>query len=112
LASDPENNYPKHLPKINFIAPLIRKKVFASFEGQYVSKRRSFANTEVGGYFVSNATLFVPVAFHGLNLSFSAYNLFNKRYADPGSAGLIETSVPQDGRTFRLKLTYRFGQEK
>ena len=102
-ASDPVNNYPKHLPKINLIAPLLRKKLFASFEGQYVSKRTSFLDTEVGGYFVSNATLFVPDVFHGLSLSFSAYNLFDKRYADPGSAGLIETAIPQDGRTLRAE---------
>ena len=111
-ANDPVNNYPKHLPKINLVAPLVAKKVFASFEGQYVSKRRTFSNAEVGGYFVANATLFAPNIIRGLDLSLSAYNLLDRRYADPGSPGLTETAVPQDGRTLQVKLTYRFAAKK
>ena len=111
-ANDPVNNYPKHLPKINLIAPLIGKRVFASFEGQYLSERRTFLNTDIGGYFVSNATLFAPNIIRGLDLSLSAYNLLDRRYADPGSPGLTEAAIPQDGRTLQVKLTYRFAQNK
>jgi outer membrane receptor for ferrienterochelin and colicins len=111
-ASDPVNNYPKHLPKINLIAPLIGKKVFASFEGQYVSERRTFLNTETAGYFVANATLFAAKIIRGLDLSLSAYNLLDRHYADPGSAGLTQDAIPQDGRTLRVQLAYRFALKK
>jgi hypothetical protein len=35
-------------------------------------------------------------------------NILDKRYWDPGEPGLPEDSLQQDGRTFRIKLTYRF----
>jgi outer membrane receptor for ferrienterochelin and colicins len=110
--NNPVNSYPKHLPKINLIAPLIGRKVFASFEGQYVNERRTFSNAVVGGYFVSNATLFAPNIIRGLDLSLSAYNLLDRHYADPGSPGLTEAAIPQDGRTLQVKLTYRFAAKK
>jgi outer membrane receptor for ferrienterochelin and colicins len=111
-ASDPVNNYPKHLPKVNFVAPLLRKRLFVSFEGQYMSNRHSLSGGNIGGYFVSNATLFSSDLFRGLSISLNAYNLLDRRYADPSGAGLTEDSVQQDGRTLRIKLTYRLPQKK
>jgi outer membrane receptor for ferrienterochelin and colicins len=105
--NDPVNNFPKQLPKINLIAPLYRKKLFASFEGQYMSKRQTVLGVTVGGYFVSNASLFAANLAKGFDVSMGVYNLFNRFYQDPGSEGLIENGITQDGRTFRLKLTYR-----
>ena len=110
-SNDPENNAPKHLPKVNLIAPLVPRKLFAAFEEQYVSERITFQSTKIGGYFVSNATLYTPDIVHGLTLSLSAYNLFDRRYENPGSSGLIQAAIPQDGRTLRLKFTYRLGKD-
>jgi outer membrane receptor for ferrienterochelin and colicins len=110
--NDPVNNYPKHLPKVDFIAPIVRRKVFLSVEGQYMSERHTFTGGSNGGYFVSNATLYSSDILPGLNLSLSAYNLLNRRYSDPAGAGLTETSVQQDGRTLRIKLTYRPREKK
>jgi len=105
--NDPLNNYPKHLPKANLIAPLYRRKLFLALEGQYVSDRQTALGGVVGGYFVSNGTLSAANLVRGLDLSFSAYNLLNRFYQDPGSPGLIENGITQNGRTLRLKLTYR-----
>lgn len=49
-----------------------------------------------------------PKAPHGLELSGSAYNLFDTKYSDPGGDEHKQDSIEQDGRTFRVKLTYRF----
>jgi outer membrane receptor for ferrienterochelin and colicins len=110
--NDPVNNYPKHLPKVNFIAPLLRRKLFLSMEGQYTSNRHSFTGGKIGGYFISNATLFSSDIFPGLSVSLNAYNLLNRRYSDPSGQGMTETTIQQDGRTLRLKLTYRLPERK
>jgi outer membrane receptor for ferrienterochelin and colicins len=108
LDGDTLNNSPKQLAKINLIAPLWSKKLFASFEGQEVSRRETVKETIVGGYFVANATLLSKEMFGKLQASASLYNLFDKRYADPAGYEFRQNSIPQDGRNFRVKLTYRF----
>ncbi len=108
LDGDTLTNSPKHLGKINVIAPVLSKKLFASFEGQEVSRRETVKETIVGGYFVANATLLSKDMFGRLQASVSLYNLFDKRYADPAQYDLRQDSIPQDGRNFRVKLTYRF----
>jgi outer membrane receptor protein involved in Fe transport len=35
-------------------------------------------------------------------------NLFDYRYGDPGSGEHLQNIIEQDGRTFWLKLKYRF----
>lgn len=44
----------------------------------------------------------------GVELSASAYNLFDRRYADPGAEGHVQDAIAQDGRTLRLKLLIDF----
>jgi len=108
LDGDTLNNSPKHLAKIDLIAPLWSKKLFASFEGQEVSRRETVKETILGGFFVANATLSSKNMFGRLQASASVYNLFDKRYADPVGYEFRQDSNPQDGRNFRVKLTYRF----
>ena len=45
-----------------------------------------------------------------LDLSVSLYNLLNKKYYDPPSTGVPENSIQQDGRSFRVKMTWHFGE--
>jgi outer membrane receptor for ferrienterochelin and colicins len=102
------SNSPRHLAKANLILPLVKKKLFAGLEGQFVSRRGTVQNTEVGSYFLTNATLYGQKLWKGLEVSASVYNLFDKRYADPASADFRQQSIPQDGRSLRIKLTWRF----
>ena len=44
----------------------------------------------------------------GFELSGSVYNIFDKRYADPGSEEHRQEGIVQQGRTFRVRLTYSF----
>ncbi len=41
-------------------------------------------------------------------LSASIYNLFDTRYSDPGGQEHVQDLIAQDGRSYRLKLSYRF----
>lgn len=112
------DNAPRHLAKLNISAPLYLKLLSAGFELQWVGRRDYLAKVDrngatvpagaVGSYMVSNLTLFSSVLWPGLDLSASIYNLFDKHFADPASSDLDQAQIPRDGRTFRLKLTYRF----
>jgi iron complex outermembrane receptor protein len=41
-------------------------------------------------------------------MSASIYNLFDRHYSDPVSPEFTQPSIVQNGRTFRVKLTYKF----
>jgi outer membrane receptor for ferrienterochelin and colicins len=44
----------------------------------------------------------------GLEMSASVYNLLDETYDDPSTPFHRQDAIEQDGRAFRLKLTYRF----
>ena len=98
---------PRHLAKLNLIAPLFQQKLFAGIEAQEVSRRATVTGSEVGGFFTANATLSSKDLFGRFRASASLYNLFDKRYADPVGQEFVQPAIVQDGRTFRVKLTYR-----
>jgi len=98
---------PKQLAKFNLHIPLFRQNLFAGLEAQYTSKRRTLSQTDLGGYFVANLTLFARNIPKRIAVSGSLYNLFDKRFANSGGLEHLQTSIPQDGRSFRLKLSYQ-----
>jgi len=61
-----------------------------------------------GGYGIVNLTLFSRNIIKNLEFSASVYNLLNRQYSDPASVFHTQDVLAQDGRSFRLKLTYRF----
>jgi iron complex outermembrane receptor protein len=107
LGQEPVNS-PRHLAKLNLIAPLSAEKVFAGGETQYVGKRTSLQGDIARAYYVVNLTLSGRNLVPGLDGSAGVYNLFDHRYGDPTGNKLPEDILPRDGRSFRAKLTYRF----
>ncbi|MBK8815309.1 MAG: TonB-dependent receptor [Methylococcaceae bacterium] len=107
-------NSPEHLVKLNLIAPVWRDKVFIGFETQYVGARKVPAKDvgattgKISGYTISNVTLFTQNWIKGLELSVSAYNLFDERYYDPGSPDHTQNGILRDGLTFRIKGSLDF----
>jgi outer membrane receptor protein involved in Fe transport len=57
---------------------------------------------------IANLTLLNRTMAKGLENSASVYNLFDKRYSDPGRPEHLQDLIAQDGRSFRGKLIYRF----
>jgi outer membrane receptor for ferrienterochelin and colicins len=104
----PLTNSPKHLFQASLSAPLIKQKLFASMDLQYVSQRATLTGQYSAAYVVPNVTLFSRNVLRGWEISASLYNVFNHRYADPGGNGLAENEIIQDGRNFRIKVGYRF----
>jgi len=63
---------------------------------------------EAGGFAVVNFTLFSHNLINNLDLSASVYNLLDRHYSDPASQFHVQNIIEQDGRSFRVSLTYRF----
>jgi iron complex outermembrane receptor protein len=101
-------NSPKHLAKLNLIFPLMRDKIFLGMEEQFTGNRKTLAGEKADAFFITNLNLFSQNLIKGLEISASVYNLFNRKYSDPGGIEHLQDLLKQDGQTFRFKLTYRF----
>jgi outer membrane receptor for ferrienterochelin and colicins len=102
------SNSPRNVAKFNFTAPLWREKVFANLELLGITDRRTVQGHTVQGYLIANLTLYSRDIVKGLEFSASVYNLFDQKYSDPVSGDFLQDAIEQDGRSFRIKLTYRF----
>jgi len=101
-------NSPRHLAKLNLIAPVAKDRVFLGLEEQYMSRRKTLKGNFTRSVYLTNVTLFSRSLLRNLEASVSVYNLFDHDYGDPGSEEHVQDIIEQDGRTFRFKLTYRF----
>jgi iron complex outermembrane receptor protein len=112
---------PNHLLKFDLSVPVIKEKVFAGVEFRFASNRRTLHNTTDSGgqpltvqgddaasYGIVNLTLFSQNLVKNLDISASVYNLLDRHYGDPASRFHVQDIIEQDGRSFRVKLTYRF----
>ncbi len=101
-------NSPKHLASLNIIIPLIKRKLFLSGEELYTSKRKTLDDNFVEDFFVTNITLYSRNIFKTLEVSGGVFNVFDMKYEDPGGEEHEQDAIEQDGRTFRIKITYAF----
>ena len=101
-------NSPQHLGKLNLIIPVVQRRLFASLDAQYTSPVQTLAGNTLSGFSIFNVTLLGHTLGKHLDLSTSVYNIFDKKYFDPGRPEDPEDAIQQDGRSFRVKLTARF----
>lgn len=99
-------NSPAHLAKLNAAVPMGWGWRLGA-EAQYTGPRATL-NGAVGGFWVANVNLASARLFNHADLSIGVHNLFDRSYADPGSAEHLQTVIAQDGRTIRAKLAYAF----
>lgn len=100
-------NSPRHLAKLNLSVPLPRMSWRTGIEAQYVGRRNTL-QAATGGYWLSNLTVSSIRLAQGVEASASIYNLFGRRYADPGAEEHLQDAIAQDGRSFRVRLSYMF----
>jgi iron complex outermembrane receptor protein len=108
LTHETLSNSPASLAKLNVIVPVVKQRIFASLDAQYTSPVQTLAGNALGGFSVFNVTLLGHTLGKHIDLSASVYNLFDKKYFDPGRPEDPEDAIQQNGRNFRIKLTGRF----
>ncbi len=102
------SNSPAHIGKYDLTAPIVRSRVFLAASGAYVGKRQSIRGTGIPGVYLQNLTLTADRIFQRLDLTVGAYNIFDRKYGDPGAEEHAQTVIPQDGRTIRATATIKF----
>jgi iron complex outermembrane receptor protein len=101
------NSY-ENLIKFNLILPLDEERLVAGLETQYNSRTRTLSGTHADDYTVTNLTLTSVNLSGRLEVAASIYNVFDEQYDNPGFAEHLQNVIRQDGRTFGVKLTYRY----
>jgi outer membrane receptor protein involved in Fe transport len=100
-------NSPGQMAKLRLSVPGPSKRSFVSVEVQSMGSRRTLAGATLTPATTANVTMIVPVG-SALELVGFARNLFNVQYADPASASLLQDSIVQNGRTWRVGLSWKF----
>ncbi|MCH8617522.1 TonB-dependent receptor [Undibacterium sp. TS12] len=100
-------NSPAHLAKLNLSSPLALLRARLAVEGQYVARRKTLRG-DTGGYALCNLSLVSAQWLDHTEISLGVYNLFDRHYSVPGGPEHLQDSLQQDGRSYRLKLTYKF----
>jgi iron complex outermembrane receptor protein len=101
-------NSPSSMAKLNAVVPVWSDKLFTGVELQYISDRKTPKGGAADSAAVVNLTLLARNLVRGLEISGSVYNLFDKAYGVPGGEEHVQNVIPQDGRTFRIKVTASF----
>ena len=104
------NNSPRNLAKLNATQPLLHRTFFASLDAQYRCGMTTFNGGSVSPFTIVNVSLLGRRIGKRVDLSANLYNVLDKKYYDPPSTGLPESEVRQDGRTFRVKMTWYLGE--
>jgi iron complex outermembrane receptor protein len=101
-------NSPRNIVKANIGVPLFREKLMAGLELQCVSERLTLRHDRTPRAVLLNFTLLSKEILPGVDISASIYNVLGQHYAIPGGPEHAQDQIAQDGRTFQVKLTYRF----
>lgn len=100
-------NSPRVIGKVNYLIPL-RGWTLAS-ELQLYGHRLTEQQTRASGYGLANLTLSTDRLIPSLNVAFGVRNVFDRHYQDVApAANTWQEFLPQDGRSFWLRLTYDF----
>jgi len=101
-------NYAENMAKLNLLAPPIGGQLELGLEVQYEDGRETLAGDKTSSFTLTNLTLSNNQWVEGLSLSASIYNLFDEDYSHPGFQEHLQDQLAQDGRTYRVKASYRF----
>lgn len=101
-------NSPRHMAKVNVMAPLFADILHGGLEFQYESGRKTVQSDTTDTILLTNMTVVSKGMVDGLVMSAGVYNLFDVAYDFPGSAEHSQDMIRQDGQTFRLKIDYLF----
>lgn len=95
--------------KGNISGPVFHTGLVGGLELQYLGVRPTLTGNRVPAYALVNATLLRKDIASRVDISASIYNLLNSAIYDPGSQQHVQDLLRQDGRTFRVQLTFQLG---
>lgn len=98
---------PRHLGKLNLFVPILHQSARLGAELRCVSSRLAQPGS-AGGYCLGNLTIGTARLILHADLSFSIYNVTDRRYTDPAGPGFVQSVIAQQSRTFLAKLVYGF----
>jgi outer membrane receptor for ferrienterochelin and colicins len=101
-------NSPQHIARLHLYRNLIGMRGGTGLEISYMSSRKTQGDRHVGGFVLTNLTASYDKLLPNLNLSAGIYNVFSRRYSDPGGSEHVSDALLQDGRSFRVRLDYAF----
>jgi len=99
-------NSPSQMAKVRLSMPVASKRTFLSGELLVMGSRRTLADARLGAATTVNLTVVAPIA-SAFELVGSVRDLFNVQYSDPASDQHRQDSIPQNGRTLRVGLTWK-----
>jgi len=104
------NNSPRHLAKLSMVQPVVRQSLFLSLDAQYRSGMQAFAGNSISPFTIANLNLLGRRIGRHADISATLYNLLDKKYYDPPSTAVSEKAIQQDGRSFRVNITWHLGE--
>ena len=102
------DNSPRHLAKAHVRVPLLKDRLFFGVELQRIGSAKAVQSGRVDAAWFANATLFGRKIVEGVEISASVYNLFNQQVGNTGFDEHRQRILDQNGRSFRVRLAYRF----
>ena len=102
------SNSPAHLFKAAVVAPLFRGRLDLGITHRYGSGLENMRGVRMRGQNLTDVTLSSTRLFRRTEVSASLYNLFDQRFYVPAAQEHLQESIPQVGRTWRIKLMRTF----
>jgi len=102
------SNSPKTVAHVQLGRSWFGDRLFSGLAGHFKGRRRTVRGTEIGSSATVDLTLNVRRLARRVDLAAGIYNLLDRQNADPGSEEHVQEGIPQDGRNFLVRLTYRF----
>jgi outer membrane receptor for ferrienterochelin and colicins len=101
-------NSPRHIAQMSLSLPIQTARCWSGLDMHYISSRKTLNDGVAGGYFLADITLLYRNLLPHIDLKAGIYNVFDRHYADVAGEEHRQAVIPQDGRSFRISLTYQF----
>ena len=102
------SNSPARLAKANLDLPLFSRRAWLGSSVEHSSARKTLAGSSLPSFTVANVTVHAPALRRNLDLTLGVTNLFDTRYAQPGSEEHRQDRLEQAGRAVSLEASWRF----
>jgi len=102
------SNAPERLGTLQIAAPVYTRDVTLALDTTYVGQRLTRTGQRLDSFWLSNVIATWRPRQTSLIVQAGLYNLFDRVYAHPVGAELLQESIDQNRRTFSVKASVRF----